>query len=58
MRKKMREVQVFGDSGRLKREEIRAVFRALRDGTPLPKVTPIGTSKLEGAAESVQPSRT
>jgi hypothetical protein len=57
MEKKWRTVQRFGDSGRLDREEARAVFRALRDGTPLPKVTPIGTKKPEAAVESTQPPR-
>lgn len=58
MEKKWRTVQRFGDSGRLDREEVRAVFRALRDGTPLPKVTPIGNKKPESPGKPVQPPRT
>jgi hypothetical protein len=45
MKRQWREVICWGDTGRLKREEVRAVMIAIRDGTPLPKVTPIGTSK-------------
>jgi hypothetical protein len=58
MKKQWRTVEPWGDSGRLDHEEIRAVFRALRDGTPLPKVTPIGTKKPESESEPIEPPRT
>lgn len=55
MKKQWRTVESWGDSGRLKREEIREVIRALRDGKPLPKFAPVGTRKPESAAELVLP---
>lgn len=37
----LRTVERWGDTGRLRREDIRAVVIALRDGKPLPEVRPI-----------------
>ena len=45
MKKQMRTVIRTGDTGRLKRDEVRAVMIALRDGLPMPKVTPIGQAR-------------
>jgi hypothetical protein len=41
MKRQMRTVIRTGDTGRLKRDEVRAVIIAIRDGLPMPKVTPI-----------------
>lgn len=43
MKKQLRTVERWGDTGRLRREDIRAVVIALRDGKPLPQVRPIDT---------------
>jgi hypothetical protein len=41
IQKRLRTVVTTGDTGRLKRAEVRAVIIAIRDGKPLPPVTPI-----------------
>jgi hypothetical protein len=41
MKRQLRTVIRTGDTGRLKREEVRAVIIAIRDGLPMPKVTPV-----------------
>ncbi|HEX6041385.1 hypothetical protein [Longimicrobium sp.] len=45
MKRQMRTVIRTGETGRLKREEVRAVIIAIRDGLPMPKVTPISEAK-------------
>lgn len=47
MKKQWRTVIRTGDTGRLKRAEVRAVMIAIRDGLPMPRVTPIGDSRPE-----------
>jgi hypothetical protein len=45
MKRQWRTVIRTGDTGRLKRDEVRAVVIAIRDGLPMPKVTPIGDAR-------------
>lgn len=50
MKRQLRTVIRTGDTGRLKRDEVRAVMIAIRDGLPMPKVTPIGDAKPRSAS--------
>jgi hypothetical protein len=54
MKRQMRTVERWGDTGRLRREDIRAVVIALRDGKPLPKVRPVERKPLARPAATRQ----